>query len=81
MDMGIVSAGALVLYEELPAELREAVEAVYMKDGVPAYNYNFLGLKQTTFAADQPLKPGKASLRFDFACDGGGMGKGGNGTL
>ena len=28
-----------------------------------------------------PLAPGKATIRFDFAYDGGGLGKGGTGTL
>ena len=55
--------------------------ALYVKDGVPAYDYNFLGLKQTSIAASQPLAPGKATLKFDFAYDGGGPGKGGVGTL
>jgi arylsulfatase len=55
--------------------------ALYVKDGVPAYDYNFLGFESTTIAADKPLAPGKATVRFEFAYDGGGMGKGGVGTL
>ena len=55
--------------------------ALYVKDGVPAYDYNFLGLQRYTVAATEPLKPGKAMLRFEFAYDGGGRGKGGMGTL
>ncbi|MCW5554568.1 MAG: arylsulfatase [Verrucomicrobiae bacterium] len=55
--------------------------ALYAKDGVPAYDYNFLGLKSTTIAGSQPLTAGKHTLRFDFAYDGGGAGKGGLGTL
>jgi arylsulfatase len=55
--------------------------SLYVKDGVPAYDYNFLGLKQTSIAASKPLAPGKATIRFDFAYDGGGPGKGGMGTL
>jgi arylsulfatase len=55
--------------------------ALYVKDGVPAYDYNFLGLQRTTLAATKPLAPGKTTIRFDFAYDGGGLGKGGNGTL
>jgi arylsulfatase len=55
--------------------------SLYVKDGVPAYDYNFLGLKQTSIAASKPLAPGKATLKFDFAYDGGGPGKGGMGTL
>jgi arylsulfatase len=55
--------------------------SLYVKDGVPAYDYNYLGLARTSIAAGKPLAPGKATLRFDFAYDGGGPGKGGTGTL
>jgi hypothetical protein len=55
--------------------------ALYAKDGVPAYDYNFLGLKSTTIAGTQPLKPGKHAVVFDSAYDGGGPGEGGQGTL
>jgi arylsulfatase len=55
--------------------------SLYVKDGVPGYDYNFLGLKQTSITASQPLAPGKATLKFDFSYDGGGPGKGGMGTL
>jgi arylsulfatase len=55
--------------------------ALYVKDGVPAYDYNFLGLERFTIAATEKLKPGKSVIRFDFAYDGGGLGKGGMGTL
>jgi arylsulfatase A-like enzyme len=55
--------------------------ALYVKDGKPAYDYNFLGLQRASIAATEPLKPGKATIRFDFAYDGGGLAKGGVGTL
>ena len=55
--------------------------SLYFKDGVPAYDYNFLGLERTTVTGTEKLKPGKATIRFDFAYDGGGLGKGGMGTL
>jgi len=55
--------------------------ALYVKDGVPAYDYNFLGLNSTTIAATEPLAAGKATIRFEFAYDGGGLAKGGTGTL
>jgi len=48
---------------------------------VPAYDYNFLGMKHFTVAGTKPLTPGKATIKFDFAYDGGGLGKGGLGTL
>ena len=55
--------------------------ALYVKDGVPAYDYNFLGLQRTSITAAKPLPAGKSTIRFDFAYDGGGPGKGGLGTL
>ncbi len=55
--------------------------ALYLKDGKPAYDYNFLGMQRTTIAATQALSAGKHTVKLDFAYDGGGMGKGGVGTL
>jgi len=55
--------------------------ALYVKDGIPAYAYNFLGMQHFTIASTKPLAPGKATIRFDFAYDGGGLGKGGTGAL
>ena len=53
----------------------------YLKDGKPTYTYNWLGLQRYTVAATQAVAAGKATIRFDFAYDGGGLGKGGTGTL
>ncbi|MBM4294871.1 MAG: arylsulfatase [Deltaproteobacteria bacterium] len=53
----------------------------YIKDGKLTYTYNWLGLQRYTVAAKQPVPPGKATVRFEFAYDGGGIGKGGTGTL
>jgi len=55
--------------------------SLYVKNGVPAYDYNFLGLMRFSIAATKPLAPGKSMIKFDFAYDGGGPGKGGTGTL
>jgi len=55
--------------------------ALYMKDGKPAYDYNFLGLERATIASPNALPPGKATIKLDFAYDGGGPGRGGKGTL
>jgi arylsulfatase len=55
--------------------------SLYVKDGVPAYDYNFLGMQRTSIASSKKLAPGKSVLKFDFAYDGGGPGKGGKGTL
>ena len=48
--------------------------SLYVKDGVPGYDYNFLGLQHTSIVSNKPLAPGKATIRFDFASDGGGPG-------
>jgi arylsulfatase A-like enzyme len=55
--------------------------ALYVKDGVPTYAYNFLGLERTTIAGTEKLATGKSIVRFEFNYDGGGPGKGGMGTL
>lgn len=55
--------------------------SLYVKDGIPAYEYNFLGMTHYRVASDMPLTPGKSTIRFDFAYDGGGLGKGGTGRL
>ena len=54
---------------------------MYMKDGKPAYVYNFLGLARYTVSSPQALPPGPATVTLDFVYDGGGIGKGGRGTL
>lgn len=55
--------------------------ALYMQKGVPAFDYNFLGLERTTIKGTKPLTKGKHTIRYEFAYDGGGLGKGGVGTL
>ncbi|MBL8224200.1 MAG: arylsulfatase [Chromatiales bacterium] len=55
--------------------------SLYVQDGVPAYDYNFLGLERTTLRADRPLPAGRTTLRFEFAYDGGGPGRGGTARL
>ncbi len=55
--------------------------ALYVKDGVLAYDYNFLGLERYTVASEKKLPEGESNIRFEFAYDGGGPGKGGLGTL
>lgn len=53
----------------------------YLKDGKPAFSYNYLGLESTRIMAPEALKPGNYLLKYDFTYDGGGMGKGGVGTI
>ncbi|MBK9099261.1 MAG: arylsulfatase [bacterium] len=53
----------------------------YMKNGKPAFSYNYLGLESSHIIAPEALKPGNYKLVYDFKYDGGGMGKGGIGTI
>ncbi|HSN48965.1 MAG TPA: arylsulfatase [Flavobacterium sp.] len=55
--------------------------SLYLKDGKPAFSYNYLGLESTHIIANEALKPGNYKLVYDFKYDGGGMGKGGSGTI
>jgi arylsulfatase len=55
--------------------------SLYLKDGSPTYDYNWVGLKHYTVAADTPVPPGKATIRFEFAYDGGQPGSGGTGVI
>jgi len=55
--------------------------SLYMKGGKPVYAYNLLGLQRFTVAAAQTIPAGKATVRFEFAYDGGGLAKGGLGTI
>jgi arylsulfatase len=55
--------------------------SLYLKKGKPAYTYNFLGLQRFTIAAQRSVPVGRATIRYEFAYDGGGLGKGGTGTL
>ena len=55
--------------------------SLYMKDGIPAYTYNFLGLESFTVSATTVIPAGPATVTLDFAYDGGGLGRGGMATL
>lgn len=54
---------------------------LYLKSGVPAHCYNYLGFKHIYARGTQKLAAGKHTLRYEFVYDGGGVGKGGTGTL
>jgi hypothetical protein len=54
---------------------------LYLQDGRPWYTYNWVGLKEYAIAASTPVPAGKATIRFEFAYDGGGFGMGGTGTI
>lgn len=53
----------------------------YLKDGKPAFTYNFLGLESNTIASETALMPGKHQIVYDFSYDGTGPGKGGVGQI
>jgi hypothetical protein len=55
--------------------------SLYFKNGKPIYTYNFLGLQRFIVGSAQAVPSGKAMIRFEFAYDGGGLGKGGVGTI
>jgi arylsulfatase len=55
--------------------------SLYLKGGKPAYTYNWVGMGRFSVTAPERLPAGKVTLRFEFAYDGGGPGKGGKGTL
>lgn len=55
--------------------------SLYVENGVPAYAYNWLGIEMYTVSATEPLTEGAHEIIFDFDYDGGGPGKGGDGTL
>ena len=55
--------------------------ALYLDKGKPTFYYNTVNLYHYTIASPQVLSPGTHTLVFDFKYDGGGMGKGGTGTL
>jgi arylsulfatase len=55
--------------------------ALLFKDGKPLFHYNLANVAHDTIAAKDALAPGKHTLVFDFKYDGGGIGKGGTGTL
>ena len=55
--------------------------SLYVKDGRPAYTYNFVGLHEYTVKDTSKLLPGKATIGLEFSCDGNGRDKGGTATL
>ena len=54
---------------------------IYVKDGKPAYHYNWFERERTVIASNTSLPAGASTLRFEFLYDGGGAGKGGEGVL
>lgn len=55
--------------------------ALLLRDGKPVFHYNTLNMAHFEVAAKDALGPGKHTIVLDFEYDGGGLGKGGEGTL
>ena len=55
--------------------------SLHVRDGKPAYEYNWLGLKRFVVESPETLPAGAATVRLDFDYDGGGPGKGGTARL
>jgi arylsulfatase len=54
---------------------------LFVKDGKPMYEYNHFTVERFRIAAKDTLTPGRHTIRFEFKYDGGGVGKGGTGTI
>jgi len=56
--------------------------SLYMKNGKVSYVHNWVGKERYTITAPQTVSPGKATIRYEFAYEGGNKpGMGGKGTI
>lgn len=55
--------------------------SLFVKDGKPTFVYNWGDTARYTITTAEPLPPGKSTIRFDFAWDGGKPGAGGTGAI
>ena len=55
--------------------------SLYMKAGKVSYVHNWVGKERYTITTPEPLPPGKATIRYEFAYDGGKPGSGGTGSI
>jgi arylsulfatase len=55
--------------------------SLYVNDGRPVYCHNLFDMERMYVRADRPLTSGPHIVEFHFAYDGGGVGKGGTGTI
>ncbi len=55
--------------------------ALYLQNGRPTFTYNRLALETDRWTSSKPVAPGRHRIGFSFDYDGGGLGKGGTGTL
>ena len=51
--------------------------ALFVLEGKPTFVYNWLGVERYPITSPEPLPQAESTIRFDFAYDGGGPGKGG----
>jgi arylsulfatase len=64
-----------------PGRIAVGGYALFVKDGKPMYEYNDFTVERFKIASKDKLAPGKHTVRFEFKYDGGGVGKGGTGTI
>jgi arylsulfatase A-like enzyme len=55
--------------------------ALFILDGKPSFSYNLLGIDTYRWAGTQTITPGHHLISFRFVYAGGGLAKGGSGTL
>jgi len=56
--------------------------SLYFKDGKPIFHYNWVGMPAVSRSPPRrPCRRARRTIRFEFAYDGGGLGKGGLGTI
>jgi arylsulfatase len=55
--------------------------ALYVQDGRPTYEYNFITQERSKVTGSQALVSGPNVVRMEFRYDGGGLGKGGTAAL
>jgi arylsulfatase len=55
--------------------------SLYIKDGRPIFESNYVGQQRTKIACAETLAPGPNVVRMEFRYDGGGLGKGGTVSL
>ncbi|MEN6467254.1 MAG: arylsulfatase [Syntrophaceae bacterium] len=68
--------GVLVTHGGLPGGY-----ALMLEKGTPVFHYNVANVAHYNIAAADPLTPGRHTVVFDFQYDGGGIGRGGAGTI
>ena len=55
--------------------------ALVFQAGRPVFHYNMANVARYSVGAKESLRPGRHTVVFDFRYDGGGIGKGGTGTI